>query len=159
MTLAAEVQELDGEGHVQPLARLVVTGEAEPAVVELAPGGSAIAATLLDPALRDPAGRLVAPADGAEYLRVLRYAKSSDRLWVTPLAELPEQEALDPATPFPDLAEPYVPATLPYPTPPVELDWRAHGRGGGAARGRPAQARGGVTRRLGAGGGRLPRAA
>ncbi len=121
MTLAAEIRELDDDARVRPLARLVLRPGSEPAVIALAPEGGPLASSMLEPQLVGPDGRTVRPSDGADYLRVLRWARSSERLWITTLAELPDDVAFDPTTPFPDVGEPTVPATVPYPDSPAGL--------------------------------------
>lgn len=121
MTLAAEVRGRNAEARVTTLARLIVRPGAGPDVVAVAPDGDRVARAMLEPELIGPDGRQVTPADGASYLRVLRWARSSDQLWITTLAELPDDAALDPNTPFPSADWPYVPATVPYPAPPETL--------------------------------------
>jgi hypothetical protein len=121
MTLVAEVRELDDTIEARPVARLLVTGRGGIEVVELRPRGAALAHNLLAEPLVDPFGQTVTSADGADFLRTLRWARSNDLLWVTPLTELPDDQARDPATEVPFAGIPHVPATVPYPDPPAAL--------------------------------------
>jgi len=121
MTLVAEVRELDDAFDAQPAARLLVTPQGGIEVVELRPHGAALARNLLAETLVDPFGRTVTSADGADFLRTLRWARSNDFRWITPLAELPDDQARDPATEVLFAGIPHVPATVPYPEPPAAL--------------------------------------
>jgi hypothetical protein len=121
VTLVAEIEELDDSFEVRPVARLLVSPGGGIEVVELRPRGAALARVLLAETLVDPYGRTVTSADGADFVRTLRWARSTDSMWVTPLAELPDHEARDPGIAVPVAGVPYVPATMPYPAPPAEL--------------------------------------
>jgi len=121
VTAVAEIHKLDDDFEVQRLARLLVEPDGV-RVVQLAPGGAGIADALLSESLVDPFGRTVSAPDGADFLKTLRWARSSDFLWVTPLADLPAEEARDPAAALPAFPEWGAPATVPYPEPPPALD-------------------------------------
>ncbi|WP_426513843.1 hypothetical protein ACPPVO_26470 [Dactylosporangium sp. McL0621] len=122
MTIVAEIRRLDDSFDVVPLARLLVRPDGGIDVLELHPNGGAIARDLLDESLQDPFGHTVSNADGADFVRTLRWARSTDRLWVTPLVELPGEQAGDPRTELPMPPVPHVAATVPYPEqPPPEL--------------------------------------
>jgi hypothetical protein len=121
MTLVAEVRRLDDEFEIEHLARLLVPADGPIDVLELKPDGAAIAAGLLGEALVDPYGRTVTLDSGADFIRTVRWALSNDRLWVTPLVELPDGEARDPAVELAfESASPLL-GTVPYPEPPPEL--------------------------------------
>ena len=121
MTLAAEIHKLDDNFDVQRLARLVVSGPDDIEVLEIEPGGGDVARVLLAEQVADPFGRTLTRADGADFLRALRWARSSDFLWLTPLASVPAEAAADTATELPFETRWNAPATVPYPQPPPEL--------------------------------------
>lgn len=122
MTQVAELHQLTDDFEVQRLARFVVQEDGRLSVIELGADGAAMARVLLAEPLADPFGRRVTAADGAEFLKTLRWARSSDFLWVTPLADLPPESVRDPATALPPFPEWAAAATVPYPDPPLELE-------------------------------------
>jgi hypothetical protein len=121
VTLVAEVHELDDDFDVHRVARFLLTPQGAIDVIELRPDGAALARVLLAETLPDPFGRTVTRADGADYLRALRWTRSTDFLWITPLVEVPADRAQNPATTVRFPSVPHVPATVPYPEPPAAL--------------------------------------
>ncbi len=121
MTQVAELCELDDQFRTRRLARYLVATDNRIEIIGLAPGGAELARAMLEDALVDPFGRTVTQADGADFLKTLRWARSSDFLWVTPLVDVAGDAAADPETDLPSSGERGVPATVPYPAPPAGL--------------------------------------
>ncbi len=121
MTVVAELRELDDTFQTQPLARFLVRPDNSIDVLELGPLGAALAADMLTEPLMDPFGRTVTSTDGADYLKTLRWARSTDFRWVTPIVDVPDRDARNPATTLRTPTERHVPATVPYPDPPAAL--------------------------------------
>ena len=82
-TQVAELCELDDQFRTRRLARYLVATDNRIEIIGLAPGGAELARAMLEDALVDPFGRTVTQADGADFLKTLRWARSSDFLWVT----------------------------------------------------------------------------
>lgn len=120
MTEVAEIHALDDDFAVQRVARLiVVAGGIE--ILALQSDGASLARSMMEDPLYDPYGELVEPADGAAFLRTLRWCCSGERLWITPVSELPEELAREPDVPLRSRSVRHVPATLPYPKVPRAL--------------------------------------
>jgi len=120
VTPTAELRELDDAFKTQRLARLIVRpGGID--VLELGSDGRALALQMLAETLVDPFGRPVTAANGADYLKTLRWARSTDFRWVTPLVDVPDDVARNPASQLLMPTQRPVPATVPYPDPPAGL--------------------------------------